>query len=70
MRAHRWIFIGFFVVGAFFFITEHRAHVLGWLPFILLATCPLMHLFMHSGHDGHGGDIAHEPHHENNHSKT
>ncbi|WP_439013825.1 DUF2933 domain-containing protein [Ralstonia holmesii] len=24
-----------------------------FLPFLLLASCPLMHLFMHGGH-GHG----------------
>ncbi|MBN0091486.1 DUF2933 domain-containing protein, partial [Pseudomonas aeruginosa] len=29
-------------------------HVAGYLPFLLLAACPLMHLFMHRGH-GHGG---------------
>jgi hypothetical protein len=43
------------VVG-FFLVTEHTAHVLGALPFVLLAACPLMHLFMHHGghHHGHG----------------
>jgi hypothetical protein len=24
------------------------------LPWLLLAACPLMHLFMHGGHGGHG----------------
>jgi hypothetical protein len=24
--------------------------VLGWLPYLLLLACPLMHLFMHRGH--------------------
>jgi hypothetical protein len=27
---------------------------LGVLPFLLLLACPLMHLFMHHGHGGHG----------------
>jgi hypothetical protein len=48
------VFIGFLAIGAFFLITEHRAHILGWLPFLLLLACPLMH-FMHGGHGGHGG---------------
>jgi hypothetical protein len=40
-------------LGAFFLISEHRAHALGLLPYLLLLACPLMHLFMHGGH-GHG----------------
>ncbi|WP_394475058.1 DUF2933 domain-containing protein [Ralstonia mannitolilytica] len=27
-----------------------------FLPFLLLATCPLMHLFMHHGHQDEGGE--------------
>jgi len=42
------------LVGGFFLLTEHRAHLLGWLPFLLILACPLMHIFMHHGH-GHGG---------------
>jgi DUF2933 family protein len=48
----RWVFWGFAAVAAFFLITEHRAHVFQYLPFVLLAACPLMHLF--HGHGGHG----------------
>ncbi len=44
---------GFLAIAAFFLITEHTAHVLGALPWLLLAACPLMHLFMHHGH-AHG----------------
>lgn len=50
----RWAFIGFLLVGGFFLLTEHRAHVFGILPYLLLAACPLMHIFGH-GHGGHGG---------------
>lgn len=50
-----WVFWGFVAVAAFFLFTEHRAHLLGWLPYLLLLACPLMHLFMHGGHGGHGG---------------
>lgn len=45
--------IGFALVIGYFLWTEHRAHVIQFLPFLLLAACPLMHLFMHHGH-GHG----------------
>jgi len=46
--------IGFLGVAGFFLLTEHTAHVFGALPWLLIAACPLMHLFMHHGH-GHGG---------------
>jgi len=46
--------IGFLAVAGFFLLTEHTAHVFGALPWLLIAACPLMHLFMHHGH-GHGG---------------
>jgi hypothetical protein len=36
----------FAVIGAFFLIAEHRAHLFPYLPWLLLAVCPLMHLFM------------------------
>ncbi|MEW6332185.1 MAG: DUF2933 domain-containing protein [Pseudomonadota bacterium] len=45
--------LGFLAVAGFFLFTEHRAHLLGALPFLLLALCPLLHLFGH-GHGGHG----------------
>ncbi len=48
-----WVFFGFVAVAAFFFSTEHRAHLMGALPFILLLLCPLLHVF-HGGHGGHG----------------
>lgn len=49
-----WVFAGFAAVAAFFLFTEHRAHLLGVLPFLLLLACPLMHLFHHGGHSDHG----------------
>ena len=42
------------LVGGYFLLTEHRAHLFGALPYLLLLACPVMHLFMHKGH-GHGG---------------
>ena len=55
------VFAGFLGVAVFLLFTEHRAHVLGFLPWLLLLACPLMHLFMHGGHGNHGehGDHHH-----------
>lgn len=49
------IFLIFLVIAAFYLITEHTAHIFGALPYILLLLCPLLHLFMHSGHGDHVG---------------
>jgi len=44
-----------FVVAAGYLLwSEHRPHVLGILPYLLLLACPLMHVFMHGGHGAHG----------------
>lgn len=61
--ANRLVFVGFLGIAAYYLLTEHRAHLvagLTWLPWLLLA-CPLMHIFMHRGHAGHGSrhpDVA------------
>lgn len=52
------VLCGFLVVAGFFLLTEHTAHVFGALPYLLLAACPLMHLFMHHGHGGHSNRDA------------
>ena len=49
----KWALAGFLAVAAFFLWTEHRAHLLGVLPYLLILACPLMHIFHHGGH-GHG----------------
>ena len=54
--------IGLVVFGAiamYFLLSEHRAHFISALPFLLLLACPLIHIFMHGGHGRHGGDHAH-----------
>lgn len=53
------VLIGFLAIAGFFLVIEHRAHLLGVLPFLLLLACPLMH-FMHGGHGGHGGSRGRE----------
>jgi hypothetical protein len=44
----------FLAIAVFFLWEEHRAHILGVLPYALLLLCPLIHLFMHRGHGSHG----------------
>jgi hypothetical protein len=57
-----WVLTAFLAIGAFFLFTEHRAHLLGILPVLLLLACPLLHLFMHGGHgDGHAQHAKDEP---------
>ena len=55
--------LGFLAIAGFFVLTEHTAHVLGVLPYLLVLACPLLHLF-HGGHGGghagHSGGSAHE----------
>ncbi|EXS68576.1 MULTISPECIES: DUF2933 domain-containing protein [unclassified Sphingobium] len=52
------VLVGFLLVAGFYLFTEHRAHLFGILPFLLLLLCPLMHLFMHGRH-GHGNAKGH-----------
>ena len=40
----------FAAIALFFLLTEHRAHTLGALPYLLLAASPFLHIFMHRGH--------------------
>ena len=42
--AVRWVYWGFAAVGAYYLLTEHRAHLIDYLPYILLLACPLMHI--------------------------
>jgi len=48
-----WVLGGFLLVAGYFLATEHTAHLIGALPWLLLLACPLMHFFMHHGHGGH-----------------
>ncbi len=52
----RWVFFAFLAIAAYFLWTEHRAHLLGglgWLPYLIILACPLLHVFMHRGHGSH-----------------
>lgn len=52
--ASKWAMIGFLIIAGYFLIMEHRAHVIQFLPFLLIIACPFLHS-MHGGHGGHGG---------------
>ena len=56
----QWVLLAFLAIAGFFLITEHRAHLLGFLPFLFLLACPLLH-FMHGGHGDHGQDQPKDP---------
>jgi multisubunit Na+/H+ antiporter MnhG subunit len=43
----------FLAIGGYFLWTEHEAHVIAALPWVLIAGCLVMHLFMHGSHS-HG----------------
>lgn len=53
------VFLGFAAIAGFFLWEEHKAHMLGILPYALLLLCPLMHLF-HGGHGDHGSKDKHD----------
>ena len=62
--------ITLWVLGAialFYLLTEHQAHLFGWLPYLLILACPLMHLFMHGGH--HHGHRHKDPEDEDKSSQ-
>ena len=45
--------------GAALIAYDHRVHVIGALPYLVLLACPLIHLFMMHGHGDHErGDEA------------
>lgn len=59
--AGRYALIGFLLIAGFFLVTEHRAHLYGALPFLLLLACPLLHLFHRHGERSRD-DSAHTQH--------
>lgn len=52
-------FAGFAGLAVLVLWEEHKMHIMGALPFLILAACPLMHLL----HHGHGDDqVGHGRH--------
>jgi hypothetical protein len=56
------VFLGFAAIALFFLWEEHKVHLLGALPYVLLLLCPLLHIF----HGGHGGQRAQPENHKHN----
>jgi hypothetical protein len=54
-------FIGFAAIAGFFLWEEHKAHILGALPYLIFLLCPLMHLFHAHGRHG-GAEDEHKDH--------
>ena len=52
------VFLGFAAIAVVLLWEEHRAHILGVIPYLFLIACPLMHIFMHGGH----GHASHKDH--------
>ena len=51
-RRTRLVALAFVAIATFFLLSEHRAHFLGVLPYLLVAACPILHVF-HGGHGKH-----------------
>ena len=45
-----WIFGAFALMAVVLLWQEHRAHILGVIPYLILFACPLMHLLHRHGH--------------------
>lgn len=57
-------------VAAFYLLEEHRAHLLGILPYLIFLACPLMHHFMHHGHHDHGKPSSDHSAEEHRHDRS
>lgn len=61
-RRLQWLWWAFAAAALFYLLAEHRAHaqgLIGLLPWLILAACPLMHVLGHGGHGGHRGHDGH-----------
>lgn len=56
-----WLFIAFAGLTIVLLWQDHRAHVLGMVPYLLLFSCPLVHMLMHrrARHGTHREDDHH-----------
>ena len=58
-RLLRWTTWSLGAAALAYLVIEHRPHLFGWLPYLIILACPLMHLFMHRGHHHHGSPENH-----------
>jgi hypothetical protein len=49
-----WFFLAFALMAVFLLWQEHRAHSVAVVPYLILLSCPLIHLFMHRRHRQRG----------------
>ena len=56
-----WFFVAFAGLAVVLLWQEHRAHVLGVIPYLIFLACALIHLFMHRGR-GHAGSHGEDRH--------
>lgn len=56
MKTPRFMILCGLVVSAavLLLLTGHGPHVIGYLPYLFLLACPLMHLLMHGHHKRRG----------------
>ncbi|MGA0609615.1 DUF2933 domain-containing protein [Caldimonas sp. KR1-144] len=54
-----WALLVAVAAAGFYLVTEHTAHLFGALPYLVILACPLMHAFMHRGHDRGGPPRGH-----------
>ena len=57
-----WMLVGFLAIALFFLLSEHRAHFLGTLPYLLVLACPLLHFLGHAGHGRSSDHSTRGPH--------
>jgi Protein of unknown function (DUF2933) len=48
-----WAALSLAIILGGYLVIWHGAHLAAVLPFLVLAACPLMHIFMHGGHGRH-----------------
>jgi hypothetical protein len=46
--------IALIVAAVYLLLTDHEAHILRVLPYLLLLACPVLHLLMHGRHGSRG----------------
>lgn len=64
------VLLAFLAIAGFYLVTEHTVHLFGALPYLLLLACPLLHLFLHGGHDHDSAESGGgHPHHEESHRR-
>ena len=63
-RPAYWLLVCAFVaIAGFYLWNDHRAHVWGALPYLLLLACPFLHFFMHRKHEHGSGAPPNEDAH-------